>query len=155
MSLAGLLSVIAADPQLQRALSQGDADTDLVAPPALRPFLAASIATSTGAADSATADSTTGDSATGQPRFVLAVTATAREAENLTSSLGSLLPEGTVAYFPAWETLPHERLSPRSDTSGRCGSPCCAGWPTRTPAAPGREPSPCWSPRYAACSSRW
>ena len=124
MSLAGLLSVIAADPQLQRALSQGDADTDLVAPPALRPFLAASIATSTGAADSATADSTTadsttGDSTTGQPRFVLAVTATAREAENLTSSLGSLLPEGTVAYFPAWETLPHERLSPRSDTSGR------------------------------------
>ena len=119
MSLAGLLSVIAADPQLQRALSQGDADTDLVAPPALRPFLAASIATSTGAADSTTGDSTTADSTTGQPRFVLAVTATAREAENLTSSLGSLLPEGTVAYFPAWETLPHERLSPRSDTSGR------------------------------------
>ena len=50
---------------------------------------------------------------------MLAVTATAREAENLTSSLGSLLPEGSVAYFPAWETLPHERLSPRSDTSGR------------------------------------
>ena len=24
-----------------------------------------------------------------------------------------------MAYFPAWETLPHERLSPRSDTSGR------------------------------------
>ena len=44
MSLAGLLGVIAADPQLQRALSQGDADTDLVAPPALRPFLTASIA---------------------------------------------------------------------------------------------------------------
>jgi transcription-repair coupling factor (superfamily II helicase) len=104
MSLAGLLSVIAADPQLQRALSQGDADTDLVAPPALRPFLAASIAT---------------NSAAGQPRFVLAVTATAREAEDLTSALGSLLPEGSVACFPAWETLPHERLSPRSDTSGR------------------------------------
>jgi transcription-repair coupling factor (superfamily II helicase) len=104
MSLAGLLSVIAADPQLQRALSQGDADTDLVAPPALRPFLAASIAT---------------NSAAGQPRFVLAVTATAREAEDLTSALGSLLPAGSVACFPAWETLPHERLSPRSDTSGR------------------------------------
>ncbi|MGH3119587.1 MAG: transcription-repair coupling factor [Streptosporangiaceae bacterium] len=104
MSLAGLLSVIAADPQLQRALSQGDADTDLVAPPALRPFLAASIA---------------GYPCTGRPRFVLAVTATAREAEDLTSGLESLLPEGTVACFPAWETLPHERLSPRSDTSGR------------------------------------
>ena len=105
MSLAGLLSVIAADPQLQRALSQGDADTDLVAPPALRPFLAASIAIP--------------NSPAGQPRFVLAVTATAREAEDLTSALGSLLPEGSVACFPAWETLPHERLSPRSDTSGR------------------------------------
>ncbi len=104
MSLAGLLSVIAADPQLQRALSQGDADTDLVAPPALRPFLAASIA---------------GYPSADQPRFVLAVTATAREAEVLTSGLESLLPEGTVACFPAWETLPHERLSPRSDTSGR------------------------------------
>jgi len=104
LSLAGLLSVIAADPQLQRALSQGDADTDLVAPPALRPFLAASIAS---------------QSASGPPRFVLAVTATAREADDLTSALGSLLPEGSVACFPAWETLPHERLSPRSDTSGR------------------------------------
>ena len=104
MSLAGLLSVIAADSQLQRALSQGDADTDLVAPPALRPFLAASIA---------------GYPSADQPRFVLAVTATAREAEVLTSGLESLLPEGTVAFFPAWETLPHERLSPRSDTSGR------------------------------------
>ncbi|MCW2905321.1 MAG: mfd [Actinomycetia bacterium] len=109
MSLAGLLSVIAADPQLQRALSQGDADTDLVAPPALRPFLAASIATSPAA----------GDATASQPRFVLAVTATAREADDLTSALGSLLPAGTVACFPAWETLPHERLSPRSDTSGR------------------------------------
>ena len=88
MSLAGLLSVIAADPQLQRALSQGDADTDLVAPPALRPFLAASIA---------------GYPSAGQPRFVLAVTATAREAEVLTSGLESLLPEGTVACLPAWE----------------------------------------------------
>ena len=109
MSLAGLLSVIAADPQLQRALSQGAlqpgaGDIDLVAPPALRPFLAASIAS---------------QSASGQPRFVLAVTATAREADDLTSALGSLLPEGSVACFPAWETLPHERLSPRSDTSGR------------------------------------
>jgi len=47
------------------------------------------------------------------------VTATAREAEVLTSGLESLLPQGTVACFPAWETLPHERLSPRSDTSGR------------------------------------
>jgi len=104
MSLAGLLSVIAEDPQLRHALSQGDTDADLIAPPALRPFLLGALAT-TPAAD--------------KPRFVLAVTATAREAEDLTSALGSFLPPGTAACFPAWETLPHERLSPRSDTSGR------------------------------------
>ena len=32
---------------------------------------------------------------------------------------GVLLGEDEVAYYPAWETLPHERLSPRSDTVGR------------------------------------
>ena len=31
----------------------------------------------------------------------------------------SLVGEEAVAYYPAWETLPHERLSPRSDTVGR------------------------------------
>ena len=45
MSLAGLLSVIAEDPRLRHALSLGDTDADLVAPPALRPFLAAAVAT--------------------------------------------------------------------------------------------------------------
>jgi transcription-repair coupling factor (superfamily II helicase) len=104
MSLAGLLSVIAEDPQLQHALSQGDTDADLIAPPALRPFLVSALAAALSA---------------DKPRFVLAVTATAREAEDLTSALESFLPADTVACFPAWETLPHERLSPRSDTSGR------------------------------------
>ena len=50
---------------------------------------------------------------------MLAVTATAREAEDLTAALNSLLPAASAAYFPPWETLPHERLSPRSDTSGQ------------------------------------
>ena len=50
---------------------------------------------------------------------MLAVTATAREAEDLAAALGSLLRPRRVGYFPAWETLPHERLSPRSDTSGQ------------------------------------
>jgi transcription-repair coupling factor (superfamily II helicase) len=104
MSLAGLLSVIAEDPQLQHALSQGDTDADLIAPPALRPFLVSALAAAVPA---------------DKPRFVLAVTATAREAEDLTSALESFLPADTVACLPAWETLPHERLSPRSDTSGR------------------------------------
>ncbi|SOC53913.1 transcription-repair coupling factor [Ornithinimicrobium cerasi] len=52
---------------------------------------------------------------------VLAVTATGREADDLVSTLGELLEDGGVgvAGFPSWETLPHERLSPRSDTVGR------------------------------------
>ena len=51
--------------------------------------------------------------------MVLAVTATGREAEDLTAALRAYLPADSVAEFPSWETLPHERLSPRSDTVGR------------------------------------
>ena len=50
---------------------------------------------------------------------VLAVTATAREAEDLAAALTAYLPADAIATFPSWETLPHERLSPRSDTVGR------------------------------------
>src|SRR5512139_2391657 len=52
-------------------------------------------------------------------RPVLAVTATGREAEDLAVALRSLLEPDAVVDFPSWETLPHERLSPRSDTVGR------------------------------------
>jgi transcription-repair coupling factor (superfamily II helicase) len=116
MSLFGLLSIVTEDPQLQHALEYasqpGSTDADLVAPPALRPVLVAALATGSGSGASS--------GGAGRPRFVLAITATAREAEDLTSALGSLLPDPhSAGYFPAWETLPHERLSPRSDTSGR------------------------------------
>ncbi|MBD0736380.1 transcription-repair coupling factor, partial [Streptomyces sp. CBMA29] len=37
----------------------------------------------------------------------------------LAAALRTLLPPDAVAEYPAWETLPHERLSPRSDTVGR------------------------------------
>nr|WP_310249180.1 transcription-repair coupling factor [Nocardioides sp. BE266] len=52
-------------------------------------------------------------------RTVLAVTATSREAEDLVEELADLVDPDHVAYYPSWETLPHERLSPRSDTVGR------------------------------------
>ena len=150
MSLSGLLRVITDDPQLRRALDEADLPAspggDLIAPPALRPFLVAALAGVGGAADRAVAagadvaggaadraaagaDAAGGAADDGRApggarqrgaqRFVLAVTATAREAEDLTAALGSLLPEGAATYFPPWETLPHERLSPRSDTSGQ------------------------------------
>ena len=119
MSLAGILHTVADDPRLSRALDVARAESqppsprwatprgpdvlagvDLVAPAALRPVLTAALATEPG-------------------QFVLAVTATAREAEDLAAALGSFLPANRVVCFPAWETLPHERLSPRSDTVGR------------------------------------
>jgi transcription-repair coupling factor (superfamily II helicase) len=124
MSLWRLLRVIADDPQLRRALEDADAPVsvgaDLIAPPALRPFLAAALATGGGETPGDAGGVTAGDADRKTPRFVLAVTATAREAEELTAALGSILPTpAAAAYFPPWETLPHERLSPRSDTSGQ------------------------------------
>ncbi|WP_374194996.1 transcription-repair coupling factor [Amycolatopsis sp. 195334CR] len=55
----------------------------------------------------------------GAGRPVLAVTATGREADELTSALSAMLGPDAVVDFPSWETLPHERLSPRADTVGR------------------------------------
>lgn len=50
---------------------------------------------------------------------LVVVTATSREAEALAEELGDYVPPSGVAVFPAWETLPHERLSPRGDTVGQ------------------------------------
>jgi transcription-repair coupling factor (superfamily II helicase) len=109
MSLAGLLAAVAEDPQLSTALASPPdlpgGERDLVAPPALRPLVVAALAAGIGADVPG--------------RFVLAVTATAREADDLTAALCAFLPPDTVAGFPGWETLPHERLSPRSDTVGQ------------------------------------
>lgn len=51
--------------------------------------------------------------------LTLVVTATGREAEELTDALADHLSPDRIALFPSWETLPHERLSPRSDTVGK------------------------------------
>ncbi|MEU4378937.1 transcription-repair coupling factor [Micromonospora echinofusca] len=112
--LTGLFSAALADPGLARArdLARSGAaqvdGLDITAPAALRPFAVAAVA-----ADEA------GGPGGGAGRPVLAVTATTREADDLAAALGSLLPPGQVTVFPSWETLPHERLSPRSDTVGR------------------------------------
>ncbi|UYQ62549.1 transcription-repair coupling factor [Streptomyces peucetius] len=104
MSLHGLLDAVVRDPALAEAVrAAGDGrrmHVDLVGPPAARPFAVAALARDTG-------------------RTVLAVTATGREAEDLAAALRSLLPGEGVVEYPSWETLPHERLSPRSDTVGR------------------------------------
>ncbi len=101
--LAGLLDLVTGDPALRGALEAADSGApalDLTAPAGMRPFVVAALAARTG-------------------RPVLAVTATGREAEDLVAALGSVMDGDRVALFPSWETLPHERLSPRADTVGR------------------------------------
>ena len=47
---------------------------------------------------------------------VLLVTTSTRRADEITAELKDLLTNSAVCNFPPWETLPHERLSPKSDT---------------------------------------
>ncbi|KOU51075.1 transcription-repair coupling factor [Streptomyces sp. WM6378] len=104
MSLHGLLDAVVRDPALAEAVKAATdghrMHVDLVGPPAARPFAIAGLAREAG-------------------RPVLAVTATGREAEDLAAALRSMLPAEEIVEYPSWETLPHERLSPRSDTVGR------------------------------------
>jgi transcription-repair coupling factor (superfamily II helicase) len=103
-SLSPLRSRVAALPgtaRLVEALAVPAAEVVAAAPAGARPILVSALA----------------PTRTGAP--VLAVTATGREAEDLQAALQSSLGAGAVALFPSWETLPHERLSPRSDTVGQ------------------------------------
>ena len=103
MTLAPLLDLLGTDPAVARALAvarAGEPVADLAVPAGARPALVAALARDSG-------------------RPILAVTATTREAEDLVAALGCYLDPDRVADFPAWETLPHERLSPRSDTVGK------------------------------------
>ena len=99
-TLQGILSSLGKDPSWQKfeELQKNGAATELSAPTSTRPLLIASLA---------------------QRSTVLAITATTREAEDLAEALRSFLPTDAIAEFPAWETLPHERLSPSSDVVGR------------------------------------
>ena len=96
--MAGLAAAACADPALA-AVSDlvGRAEASLVGPASVRAFVAATVARSVP---------------------LLVVTATGRDADDLTGELTEIL-GGAVAQFPSWETLPHERLSPSADTVGR------------------------------------
>jgi transcription-repair coupling factor (superfamily II helicase) len=108
MSLGHLLDVLSADPGVAAALAAArreEPTVDVAVAPGARPALLAAMVRGSGPQ--------------GRARPLLAVTATTREAEDLGAALRCLLAPDTVADFPAWETLPHERLSPRSDTVGK------------------------------------
>jgi transcription-repair coupling factor (superfamily II helicase) len=99
LSLIGLFDAARRDPLITAAVeSIGAPELTVSGPAALRPFAIAAVA---------------------RERTVLVVTSTGGEAEDLAAALRCLLPHDTVAVYPGWETLPHERLSPRADTVGQ------------------------------------
>ncbi len=53
---------------------------------------------------------------TSQSRPLLLVTPSSRRAEELTQELATYIGADHIELFPPWETLPHERLSPKNDT---------------------------------------
>lgn len=107
MSLGHLLDVLSGDPGVAAAVAAArreELTVDVGVAAGARPALLAALVRS---------------GPQGRTRPLLAVTATTREAEDLSAALRCFLDPDTVADFPAWETLPHERLSPRSDTVGK------------------------------------
>lgn len=97
--MAGLVRLALSDPglaELTRRAADATAELALVGPASARLFVAAAMA---------------------DAGPLLVVTATGREADDLTGELRAVLGDA-VAMFPSWETLPHERLSPGVETVG-------------------------------------
>ncbi|MGY1699100.1 transcription-repair coupling factor [Geodermatophilus sp. SYSU D00766] len=104
MSLRGVLDVVLSDPGTARVVAAaGSAELAVPAPPPVQPLVAAALAAAEPGADVP----------------VLLVTTGERDADVAADLLRCFLPDRRVETFPAWETLPHERLSPRADTVGR------------------------------------
>ena len=47
---------------------------------------------------------------------IVIVTHSSRRAEDIATEIAAILGNEAIIQFPAWETLPHEKLSPKSDT---------------------------------------
>ena len=102
MSLTGVLPALQADPGIREVIDRVGArgELDITASVGVRVPMIAELATHT-------------------QRPLVVVVATGREADEMAAALGAYIDPAGIAVFPAWETLPHERLSPRSDTVAR------------------------------------
>lgn len=97
--IAGLVELALTAPTFQQLIDSAaasPAELSLVGPASARLFVASALA---------------------RLGPLLVVTATGREADDLTAELRGVFGDA-VAVFPSWETLPHERLSPGVDTVG-------------------------------------
>ncbi|HTZ08947.1 MAG TPA: transcription-repair coupling factor [Acidimicrobiales bacterium] len=98
MSLQSLPPLLRHEPAMLEALSAG---TAVVAVP-----------------DAAVAYVAAGVARLGERSPLLVVTPTVRDAERIAHDLEAFSPPGSVALFPAWDTLPFERVSPELPTMG-------------------------------------
>jgi transcription-repair coupling factor (superfamily II helicase) len=104
--LSGLNSELLRAPTFENAVSSASRNADFSLVEGLRaPLLAALLAARAGQRPA--------------PQALLAIVATGRDSESLRAALGSVMPDADVVEFPAWETLPHERLSPSAETVGK------------------------------------
>lgn len=103
--LEGLVDALARASSFEDALAHASRDTDFSLTEGLRAPLIAGLLRRR--------------AERGAAPCLLIITATSREAEDTRAGLSSMLPHAELAEFPAWETLPHERLSPSPEVVGR------------------------------------
>ena len=158
MRLTALLPPLLTDPVIADLVADAGrrrrADRGVVVAAGARPAVLAAmaygeegVARAAGAADRAdpTPAAAGAGAAGGSP--LLVVTATTREAEALAAALTCYAPGTDIAVFPAWETLPHERLSPRADTvAARLAVMRRLAHPEDGDAGPGRPADPSRGP---------
>lgn len=104
VSLLGVFTALSRAEDVQQLLARSEQNTDVFAVDGLAPGLVALL--------------TERRAAQGHPAATLVITATGREAEQFADALRSIQ-DADVLSLPAWETLPHERLSPSAETVGR------------------------------------
>ena len=96
--LRSLLPLLATEPALDAVLGRRDAV--LAVPDAARALAIAGVASAS------------------ERRPILVATASQNEADRLAADIAAVLGADDVASFPAWETLPFERVSPAVETMG-------------------------------------
>src|SRR4029453_1763448 len=99
MSLTELPSLLRDEPGLTRAL--GDPSARRAVVEVARPMAIAALAQLSGR------------------RPLVVACPTGASAGQLFDDLTQFMPEGDVVHFPAWETLPFERVSPSVETMGQ------------------------------------
>ncbi len=110
--IAGLVELALRDPSLAdvaRRAADRPSDLNLIGPASARVFAASALA---------------------RVGPLVVVTATGREADDLTAELRGVLGDA-VAMFPSWETLPHERLVARGRHGRRPADAAAAVGPSR------------------------